>query len=294
MLSEGDQIAFTVERPGEAAPVTLQSSFNISDPDAPWYRRKGMRRVGIWVPNKTVVGPVSKGGPADRAGLKTGDVIVAVDGEKLICQRRFFDLVEEAGGKTLEFAILRGGENLTVSVRPVVPLNSPDQTAKIGIGFGSGGEASEKLVYPSPGKQVKDSLRMMWVTIAKVVSPKSSVGAEHLAGPVGIGKAMFDLLTTDNGWRRLIWFLVLFNVNLAVLNMLPLPILDGGHIVMSLGEMIVGRPVRAGILEVVQTGFALILLCFFLFITTKDIGDNFFWGKPEAPVWPDAVPEAQG
>jgi hypothetical protein len=47
---------------------------------------------------------------------------------------------------------------------------------------------------------------------------------------------------------------------------------------------------KAGILEVVQTGFALLLLGFFLFITTKDIGDNFIWGKREAPVWPDAAP----
>jgi regulator of sigma E protease len=135
---------------------------------------------------------------------------------------------------------------------------------------------------------------MMWVTIAKVVSPTSSVGAEHLAGPVGIGKAMFDLLTTENGWRRLIWFLVLFNVNLAVLNMLPLPVLDGGHVVLALGEAAAGKPPKPKVLEVVQTAFALVLLCFFLFITTKDIGDNFFWGKSEDPKWPADAPEAQG
>jgi regulator of sigma E protease len=292
MLSEGDKIQFLVERPGEAAPIALESQFEISG--SPWYRRKGMRQVGIWVPNKTVVGPVSAGGPADQAGLKTDDIILAVDGEELICQRRFFGIVAGAAGKTLQFDIQRGDEKLSMAVTPVVPLNSKDQSAKIGIGFGSSGEANEELVYPSPFKQVGDSLRMMWVTIAKVASPKSSVGPEHLAGPVGIGKAMFDLLTTENGWRRLIWFLVLFNVNLAVLNMLPLPVLDGGHIVMALGEMLFGRPVKAGILEVVQTGFALVLLCFFLFITSKDIGDNFFWGKPEPPVWPGASPEAQG
>ena len=83
------------------------------------------------------------------------------------------------------------------------------------------------------------------------------------------------------------------SIGLAFLNLMPVPILDGGHIVMSVGEMIAGRPVKAGILEVVQTGFALILLCFFLFITSKDIGDNFFWGKPKAPVWPESTPEAQ-
>ena len=91
---------------------------------------------------------------------------------------------------------------------------------------------------------------------------------------------MFDMLKTENGWRRLLWFMVLFNVNLAILNMLPLPVLDGGHIVLSIGEMIAGRPVKARLLEVVQTCFALVLLCFFLFITSKDIGDKIRPGGP--------------
>jgi len=288
MLSEGQEIEFTIERPGEAEPVTLKSSFTIDE--GPWYKRKGMRRVGIWVPNTTVVGMVSKGGPADQAGLREGDVIQSVNGEELICRDRFLDLVEQAEETTLNLVVQRGGEQKTITVTPVVPKNSTTGRAKIGIGFGPTGELQEELVHPSPLTQVGDSLRMMWVTITKVVSRDSSVGAEHLAGPVGIGKAMFDLLTTENGWRRLIWFMVLFNVNLAVLNMLPLPVLDGGHIVLSIGELLFGRPLKAGILEVVQTGFALLLLGFFLFITTKDIGDNFIWGKREAPVWPDAAP----
>ena len=104
---------------------------------------------------------------------------------------------------------------------------------------------------------------------------------------------MFDLLQIEHGWRRLIWFLVLFNVNLAILNMLPLPVLDGGHIVLAFGEMVAGRPVKARLLEIVQTTFALVLLCFFLFISSKDIGDRLGFGR-EDPVWPEpAVPAGE-
>jgi regulator of sigma E protease len=292
MLSEGKEIEFRVARPGEPEPLVLRSGFKIAD--SPWFRRSGMRNVGIGVPNKTIVGPVSEGGPAFKAGLKTGDQILAVNGEKLITRDRFFDLIDDAAGKSFAFEILRKDSVLTLNVTPVVPLNAKDGLAKIGIGFLPGGEVSVEPVYPTPAKQVGDSLRMMWVTIAKIVSKDSDVGPQHLSGPVGIGKAMYDLLLSENGWRRLIWFLVLFNVNLAVLNMLPLPVLDGGHVVLSLGEMIVGKPVKARVLEVVQTAFALVILSFFLFITSKDIGDNFFWGKTEAPKWPTSGAEAQG
>ena len=83
-------------------------------------------------------------------------------------------------------------------------------------------------------------------------------------------------------------FFVLFNVNLAVLNMLPLPVLDGGHIVMAILESVRGKPLPARFLEMIQGGFALLLMGFMLYITTKDLGDIFSGGS-EAPKleWPE-------
>ncbi|MGB0992966.1 MAG: site-2 protease family protein, partial [Akkermansiaceae bacterium] len=75
-----------------------------------------------------------------------------------------------------------------------------------------------------------------------------------------------------DGWKLALAFTVLFNINLAILNMLPFPVLDGGHITLSLLEIIAGRPVKARILEVVQTGFVLLIFGLFLYITSKDIG----------------------
>ena len=116
---------------------------------------------------------------------------------------------------------------------------------------------------------------MMWVTITKVIDKDSSIGVGHLSGPVGIGSMMFDLLQTENGWRRIISFMVLFNVNLAVLNMLPFPVLDGGHITLAILEKIAGHPVKAKPLEIIQTICAIALISLMLFVTSKDIGDRF-------------------
>ena len=101
------------------------------------------------------------------------------------------------------------------------------------------------------------------------------IGVGHLSGPVGIGKLQFQLLQMDDGWRRILAFMVLFNVNLAVLNMMPFPVLDGGHITLAVLEKIFGRPVKAKPLEILQTLCALALISLMLFVTSKDIGDSF-------------------
>ncbi|MFW2384666.1 MAG: site-2 protease family protein, partial [Akkermansiaceae bacterium] len=105
-------------------------------------------------------------------------------------------------------------------------------------------------------------------------------------------KMKYQLLQTEQGWLRVLFFFVFFNMNLAILNMLPFPVLDGGHITLAIGEMIKGSPPKGKVLEVVQTFFALTLITFMLFITTKDIGDSVPTGgggesKNEKYVWPD-------
>ena len=86
---------------------------------------------------------------------------------------------------------------------------------------------------------------------------------------------MFSL---EEGWKLALWFSVVLNVNLAVLNILPLPVVDGGHVVMNAVELVFRRPLNAKVLEFVQFGFVFLLMGFFLFVTFKDVGD-FFGGR---------------
>ena len=75
------------------------------------------------------------------------------------------------------------------------------------------------------------------------------------------------------GWRLVLWFAVVLNVNLAVLNMLPLPVVDGGHVVLGFIEMIRRKPINSKILDSIFMGFIMLLLGFFVFVTLMDIGD---------------------
>jgi regulator of sigma E protease len=82
-----------------------------------------------------------------------------------------------------------------------------------------------------------------------------------------------NLFDSEQGWRLVLWFSVVMNVNLALLNMLPLPVLDGGHILLALIEVIRRRPVSAKILNYIQSGFAMLLISFMIFIAFFDISD---------------------
>ena len=163
--------------------------------------------------------------------------------------------------------MLRCGHSANETATEKVPM--------LGISFNGPPVQNETIVHPGPISQVVGSLRMMWTTINRVIAPDSSIGVGHLSGPVGIGSMMFQFLQMEDGWRRILSFMVLFNVNLAVLNMMPFPVLDGGHITLAILEKIFGRPVKAKPLEILQTACALALISLMLFVTSKDIGDKF-------------------
>ena len=96
---------------------------------------------------------------------------------------------------------------------------------------------------------------------------------QQLGGAVMIIRVYSNLFEDDDGWRRVLWFSVILNVNLALLNMLPLPVLDGGHITLALIEVIRRRPVSAKLLNTIQSGFAVLIIGFMIYIAFFDTGD---------------------
>ena len=82
-----------------------------------------------------------------------------------------------------------------------------------------------------------------------MLSRKSDVGFQQLGGPVMIIRAYKNFIDSENGWRRVLWFSVILNVNLALLNMLPFPVLDGGHITLAILDAIRRRPTNARVAE---------------------------------------------
>jgi len=278
ILSRGQEITYTVQRPGETAPVLLKSGFETEK--SQWFQRRGLRKVGIEPAGPAIVEAVSKDSPAADAGLVKGDMILTIDGQKLLSIEHFSQYLKDQKWKTVRLGIqTAAGATREVDVTPEVPFKPTGLNPMIGILWDRTAGLDVRIVHPEPLQQVKDSLTMMWVTITSVKASDSSIGVDHLSGPVGIGKMLYQLLQTEEGWRRIIAFMVLFNVNLAVLNMLPFPVLDGGHITLAILEKIFGRPVKAKPLEILQTACALLLISLMLFVTSKDIGDGFGRGS---------------
>ncbi len=274
-LSEEEQIKIAVERPlANGATERLDIISNYEIPETNWWQRSALRRIGIAPRFDAIVGAVAPHSPAALAGLVEGDKIIKVNGKSVYSPETVMVLSE--AGTELRLVILRGkGVYLDVMLTPVVPLNWKDQEgarALMGISWAAG-DQTLTLEHPSPFAQITQSLRWMKETLAKVISPGSDVKAQHLSGPVGIGNHIYTMLTHPDGWRFVLWFAVILNVNLAVLNMLPLPVVDGGHVVLGIIEMIRGRAVRGTVLEWIQTGFVLFMMGFFAFVTFKDVGD---------------------
>lgn len=294
MLTEGDDVTFTIERDGKVEDVI--SKFTIAD--TPFFKRRALPQVGIGPSYPSIVGKLIKDargntGPAEQAGFQVGDEIISVNGEKVYSPAHVSELVQAAGLEPVTLGIIRDSQNQSITVTAVKPVGDDYPNPMLGLVWDPDARFTTEIVNPGPFSQVGDSLRTMWLTIKTVASPKSNVGVDQLSGPVGIAKTKLLLLQQPDGWLRVLSFFVLFNVNLAVLNMLPFPVLDGGHIVMAALEWVRGKPLPSGFLEVVQTGFALLLLGFMLYVTTKDIGDEF--GNGEKPkekelIWPEPVP----
>ena len=289
VLSRGKQIVYTVERPGEEKPLTLTSGFDADKSN--WiqrlihFKRGELRQVGIDTAGPAIVSKVSVNSPAAEARLVEGDEIVSVDGIKLYSPLQFSQYLREQKWKAVSVGIKNSaGVFREVMLTPERPLSPANTDPMIGIAWTPSREVDIRIVHPGPVRQVTDSLQMMWVTITSVLAPDSSIGVDHLSGPVGIAKMQYHLLQMEDGWRRILAFMVLFNVNLAVLNMMPFPVLDGGHITLAILEKIFGRPVKAKPLEIIQTICALALISLMLFVTSKDIGDSFGHSDKNEPI----------
>ena len=290
-MSDGEQVELTVSRPGEAAPLTIKSGYNL--PETKWWQRKALRQLGVLPAAPAVVGDVAPGSPAARAGLKKGQVITHMGGAPVYSPLAVQELSSTGAEVELTLSPAEQGSAgaTTVKLRPEMPANWQGKKGAVPVlGIMWGDLVGEvKLERPTPQAQVNQSLKWMGSTLEKLFTPGSSVKMEHLSGPVGIGSYIYKMMGAENGmgWRLVLWFAVVLNVNLAVLNILPLPVVDGGHVTLGIVELLRGKPVSGKPLEWVMTGFIFLLMAFFVFVTFKDVGDLVGSGKSA----PEALPE---
>ncbi len=272
----------------------LYSPLGISDyirdhPDAE-YKLTVERRSGKEIkelpyqPGGAVVVSVQADSPAERTGLKKDDRVVSIEGKKLLSASAVYRFIEENNTKPLTFVVRRGDAEQTLSITPALSPDPADPNVtkpKIGVVFDDhdgltlDGYGRGQVRYPSPVEQVANSAMSIFNTIAAISSSKSDVKLQHMGGPLTMMRIYYQLFGQDEGWKLALWFSVLINVNLALLNLLPIPVLDGGHITLALIEAVRRKPVNVRILEWVQTACALLVIGFMLYITFFDAQDLF-------------------
>ena len=138
---------------------------------------------------------------------------------------------------------------------------------------------------PNPFQQVWDGGTAIFRTIGALFSTSDDVNVTQMSSAVGIGNHYYQTLSDPvYGWRMAFVLSVLINVNLGLLNLLPFPVLDGGHIVMATYEGIRKRPLNMRAMEIFQATCALLLIGFMLFVTWFDVGDVVDeTSKPKGP-----------
>jgi regulator of sigma E protease len=177
------------------------------------------------------------------------------------------DIISKSEGKECEVVINRKGERIAINVVP--QYDSQNKRARIGVVF-SEGVYEVQRPGPGPWVLVNDVVKKTFRVFGALIhSKETGVKASDLSGPVGILSMLAASVNAD--YRLALNFLVLLNINLAIINLLPVPVLDGGHILLALIEKIRRRPISARVQEYATTGFAVLLISFMLYVTFFDI-----------------------
>jgi regulator of sigma E protease len=274
ITSTGPSIAIKYVREGRDMPLLYVVPTN---PPTKWYERRALRQISVAQAEKSLVGDIASNSPAAAAGLKTGDELIAMNDRKVYSPIQFAYLEQNLTNRPhslVKFTFKRGDELFDRTLQAVKPVSPADAGPSFGIVTWQG-DTNQSLVHPSPWEQVKASATQITSTIGALFEPKGQIGVQQLGGAVMIIRVYSNLFEDEDGWRRVLWFSVVLNVNLALLNLLPLPVLDGGHILLSLIEAVRRRPIGAGLLSMVQNGFMVLLIGFMIYIAFFDAGDWF-------------------
>jgi regulator of sigma E protease len=203
------------------------------------------------------------------AGLKAGDIVVSFADLPIASRDQLIELIKGRPEQVTPMIVKRGNERQAITI---TPRRMPTGEGRIGVTLSSSSVSVYEVMKPGPTPwfQVMDVWDKTVRTLSALFhSKETGVTASQLSGPVGIFAMLGAWVKTD--YRLALSFLVLLNVNLAILNMLPIPVLDGGHIVMSIIEAIRGKALSARFVEYTTTAFAVLLISFMLYVSYHDV-----------------------
>jgi regulator of sigma E protease len=254
---------------------------------------EGIRHLGIYPISDRNAAPMivylESDMPGLAAGLQTGDRILELDGERVISSGFLSTYLANHGDRSIAITVERDGDTIVIPVQP--RIKAGEQLPRFGFAYDY--PFKTERVHYNPAEQMLQFANTMRQTLYALLHRDSDVKVRNMSGPVGIVHGLSTM--ARYGWVDLIWFLALINVNLALFNLLPIPVLDGGHMLFATIAKLIGRPLPRKLMERVQFAFVLLLLAFVAYVSFFDIGRvgrSAGLIKDEAPVEAPAEPAA--
>jgi regulator of sigma E protease len=261
LMTAGETLPVEVQRDGGQLNLTLT-------PKATGPDQIGDAGLMPCIPGK--IGEVAAGKPADRAGLKEGDRIIALDGRDIPCWQQLSATIQKTEGKPVSLLVERDGKQFQVSVTPYLGESGEGEKWLIGVGYRSDVVVRQLPLGDAIATAVDDNVRNCLVTfdvlgriITRRMSPKS------LSGPIGIAQISGEAYRA--GIPELLMLVSFISLQLGIFNLLPIPILDGGMILVLLIEGLMRRDMSLEVKErFAQIGIVFLLLLA-VFVTYNDI-----------------------
>jgi regulator of sigma E protease len=266
--AEGDTRELTLNIPREA----------VEKPDV-LYKRLGLRP---WEPElPPVIERVLPGSAAEAAGLQAGDRVVNGDGSAIATWKQWVDYVRSRPGQPIKTLIERSGVRMTLDITPRPIESEEGRVGQIGAGVQVPDEIIGQMrteyrlgVLPALGAAFEKTSDYSFLTlkmIGRMLIGEAAV--ENLSGPISI--AQYAGKSASYGFGTFMQFLAMVSVSLGVLNLLPIPVLDGGHLLFYLVEAVKGSPLSEQTQIYLQQMGMFVLLCLMLFASYLDIGRLF-------------------
>jgi len=248
--------------PGSSLNIEVENNGATRTVSLPLKNDPASRPFGYF-PIPARISEVASGTPADHAGLRAGDVVRSIDGQKIDYWDQFVELVRGSGGKTLQLEVERGGQTLTLAVTPKQGIaDTTDTKYQIGVA------PEPALAYKSVGlaQSLSEARSRTWEIVEDTIGVfgklfSGRVSVKQLQSVVGISRAAGEAVS--QGPFTVISLMALISVNLGILNLLPIPILDGGHILLLSLEGIRRRDFSLAFKErFIQVGLVFLLVLF--------------------------------
>lgn len=218
---------------------------------------ENFRRIGVSPDYNLIIERVQPGSPAAKLGLREGD---RVPTRNIGILR---DIATSPGAAPQRLVVERGTEQVALEV-------SADKSISDHL-TGAVVDVKQSLVHQTPWKQFEMCIKMTVDTLVGLLHPRGDIALSNMSGPIGIGRGFWAAAKSDYPIRFALWFAVLVNVNLAIFNLLPIPVLDGGHILFATFARLRGRPLPMNFIMTTQSVFIVLLFTMVLYVSFFDI-----------------------